>query len=190
MTYLPPCVPLLPLTNSSDTLTSNSSSSRQRVATPMQLWLVNTPYSVTERRENLSLQTFIQYNDSDSIIWPSWSTKICSTWNELTFCIWQSPMISLENTLCDTFSNLIFYWDPVMWVCICRIKKQTMTCSKCSYRILPMTSKFLLNWDFQGKLGFSLLNRKNTTHKGLKIAASITDSAMKATERRIVSNGT
>lgn len=157
MTYLPPCVPLLPLTNSSDTLTSNSSSSRQRVATPMQLWLVNTPYSVTERRENLSLQTFIPYNDSDSIIWPSWSTKMCSTWNELhrhtrnLLYLTDSTMISSENTLCDTFSNLIFYWDPVMWVCIRRIKKQTMTCCKCSYRILLMTSKFLLNWEvFKG----------------------------------------
>lgn len=35
---------------------------------------------------------------------------------------------------------------------------------------------------FQGKLGFTLFHRKIATHKGLKIAASITDSAMKATE--------
>lgn len=58
MTYLPLSAPLMPLTNSSDTLTSKSSSRRQRVATPMQLWLVNTPYNVTERRASLSFQKF------------------------------------------------------------------------------------------------------------------------------------
>lgn len=46
--------PPLLRTNSSDKLTSKSSSRRQRVATPIQLWLVNTPYSVTRRTGSLS----------------------------------------------------------------------------------------------------------------------------------------
>ena len=42
---------VLPLTSSSETLTSKSSSRRQWVGTPTQLWLVNTPYSVTEENK-------------------------------------------------------------------------------------------------------------------------------------------
>lgn len=54
-TYLPPSGPPLPLINSSDKLTSKSSSRRQQVETPIQLWLVNTPYSVTTSTGNLSV---------------------------------------------------------------------------------------------------------------------------------------
>lgn len=54
-TYLPPSRPPLPLINSSDKLTSKSSSRRQRVETPIQLWLVNTPYSVTTSTGSLSV---------------------------------------------------------------------------------------------------------------------------------------
>lgn len=46
--YFPLSGPVPALISSSDKLTSRSSSRRQRVETPMQLWLVNTPYSVTE----------------------------------------------------------------------------------------------------------------------------------------------
>lgn len=55
VTYLPLSGPPLPLTNSSDKLTSKSSSRRQRVETPVQLWLVNTPYSVTKRTGSPSI---------------------------------------------------------------------------------------------------------------------------------------
>lgn len=55
VTYLPLSGPPLPLTNSSDKLTSKSSSRRQRVETPVQLWLVNTPYSVTKRTGSPSM---------------------------------------------------------------------------------------------------------------------------------------
>lgn len=55
MTYLPLSGPPLPLTNSSDKLTSKSSSRRQRVETPVQLWFVNTPYNVTKRTGSPSM---------------------------------------------------------------------------------------------------------------------------------------